>query len=111
MASSKVSTSLLGAVAGAAMLLSSATPSFAFTLAATLLAQIVASPEIEHIWWNRWGRWHPNRHWHRWGWTAPPAYGFYPTPAPPAFGVYVLPPPPPVYEYYVPRQRWGDEDD
>jgi hypothetical protein len=56
MASSKVSTSLLGAVAGAAMLLSSATPSFAFTLAATSLAQIVASPEIEHVWWDRWGR-------------------------------------------------------
>jgi hypothetical protein len=60
MASSKVSTSLLGAVAGAAMLLSSAMPSFAFTLAATSLAQIVASPEIEHVWWDRWGRWHPN---------------------------------------------------
>jgi hypothetical protein len=36
MASSKVSTSWLGAVAGAAMLLSSATPSFAFTLAANV---------------------------------------------------------------------------
>ena len=115
MALAKVFTRLLGAVAGSAMLMSATAPCSAFTLASSSSQPSAANPGIERVWWDQWGRWHSNhRHWgwRRQGWRPPPpGYGFYAAPEPPAFGVYVSPPPPPVYEYYGPRQRWGDEDD
>ena len=113
MALAKVSTCLFAGVVGSAALVGIATPSSAFTLAAPTLARTVENRGIEHVWWDQWGRWHPNhRHWgsRHWGWgpPPPPAYDFYAPPAPPAFGVYVSPPP--VYEYYGPRERWSDEE-
>jgi hypothetical protein len=66
----------LPAIAGAAMLLSSYSPSVAFTLSSPSLEQPVTAAGVEHVWWDRWGRWHPNRWgwgyhpwgWHPWGW-------------------------------------------
>jgi hypothetical protein len=63
------------------MLALTATPSSAFTLSSPSLEQPVASAGIDKVWWDRWGRWHPNvrwvhpyyyrvSHWHCWwnGW-------------------------------------------
>lgn len=50
----------LAAVAGAAMLALSATSASAFTLSSPSLAPPVASTNVEHVWWDRWGHWHPN---------------------------------------------------
>jgi hypothetical protein len=71
-----VSGGALPAIAGAAMLLSSYGPSAAFTLSSPSLERPVAAAGVEHVWWDRWGRWHPNRWgwgyrpwgWHPWGW-------------------------------------------
>jgi hypothetical protein len=107
MALANFSTCLLGTAVGSAMLLSTGAVSSAFTLESSSPQWSGAS--VERVWWDQWGRWHPNHrnwHWYRRPWGPPPAYGYY---APPAFGVYVSPPP--VYEYYGPRQRWGDEDE
>ncbi len=49
------------ALAGAAMLAISATSASAFTLSSPSLEQPMASSHIDHVWWDRWGRWHPNR--------------------------------------------------
>ncbi|HEY1944858.1 MAG TPA: hypothetical protein VGH40_22310 [Roseiarcus sp.] len=54
------------AVAGAAMLAISATSASAFTLSSPSLEQSMASSQIDHVWWDRWGRWHPNHPF--WGW-------------------------------------------
>lgn len=60
-------------------------PSAAFTLSAPPLAASGASTSVERVWWDRWGRWRPNRPWgwRRWGgpgpygWGYPRPYGFY----------------------------------
>jgi hypothetical protein len=52
----------LAALAGAAMLTLSIGPVSAFTLSGPPLARSVASAQIERIWWDRWGRWHPERY-------------------------------------------------
>ena len=52
------------ALAGAAMLAISASSASALTLSPPSLEQPMASSHIDHVWWDRWGRWHPNR----WGW-------------------------------------------
>ena len=115
MALSRVSTSALAAIAGMAMLISASTQSSAFTLAGPSPAMSVASPEIQPVWWDRWGRWHPIHRrwgWRRWGPPPPPEYGYYPPPGLPAFGFYA-PPAPPAYGYegyYGPREHWGDDD-
>jgi hypothetical protein len=57
-----------------------AAPAPAFTLSSPSLDQPVVSGGIEKVWWDRWGRWHPNRPWgwRRWGWGwGPRPYGFY----------------------------------
>ena len=59
MLKSTIATASLAAFAGAAMLTLSMTPASAFTLAAPSLAPPVASALIDHVWWDRWGRWHP----------------------------------------------------
>jgi len=61
---------LLAAAAGAALMVAvSSGPSSAFTLSSPSLDQPVAAADIQHVWWDRWGRWHPNGWgWHPWGW-------------------------------------------
>jgi len=56
---------LAGAAVGAAMLALSATSASAFTLDAPSPAPAVAAANIDHVWWDAWGRWHPNNPW-RW---------------------------------------------
>ena len=54
----------LAAAAGAAMLTLSLGSASAFTLASPSLQQPYASSQVEKVWWNRWGRWHPGpRYW------------------------------------------------
>ena len=55
---------VLAAAAGAALLIAAASgPSSAFTLSSPSLDQPVVTADIQQVWWDRWGRWHPNR-WH-----------------------------------------------
>ncbi len=71
----------LAAIAGAGMLFLTAAPSAAFTLSSSspTLVQPAVSGQIEKVWWDRWGYWHPNRPWgwRRWGWGPRPYYGYY----------------------------------
>ncbi|HKN28301.1 MAG TPA: hypothetical protein VJY34_10630 [Roseiarcus sp.] len=61
---------VLAAAAGAALMIAaSSSPSSAFTLSSPSLDQPVVTSDIQHVWWDRWGRWHPNR-W-GWGWRHP----------------------------------------
>ena len=53
------------ALAGAAMLAISSAPASAFTLASPSLEAPVAHANVDRVWWDRWGRWHPGP---RWGW-------------------------------------------
>ena len=85
MVSNLVPRGALAALAGAGLMVAaSSTPSSAFTLSAPSLSATVASAGVEHVWWDRWGRWHPNHPWGwrrwgygpRWGW-GPRPYGFY----------------------------------
>jgi hypothetical protein len=102
-----ISIRCLSAVAGLAMLAGATPQSFALTPKALPPAQSIQNPDVQRVWWDQWGRWHPNhRHWHRWGWGPPPA-------PPPVFGfgVYVPPPlAPPIYEYYGPRPHWEEDE-
>ncbi len=75
----------LAALAGATMLLAASSgPSAAFTLSSPSLERPVAAAGVEHVWWDRWGRWHPNgwgwrAPWRPWGWRGGPyAYGYGP---------------------------------
>ena len=70
----------LAAFAGAGMLFLTAAPSTAFTLSSPSLDQPVVNGQVEKVWWDRWGYWHPNHPWgwRRWGWGwGPHPYGFY----------------------------------
>ena len=60
-------------LAGAAMLAITATSASAFTASAPSLAAPVAGANIDKVWWDRWGRWHPNGP--RWGWGGGPGWG------------------------------------
>ena len=63
------------ALAGAAMLAISAAPASAFTLASPSLEAPVAGANIDKVWYDRWGRWHPGP---RWGYMGPgPGWGYY----------------------------------
>ena len=55
-----LSSGALPALAGAAMLAVSADPSPAFTLYSPSLEGPVAAADIQQVWYDRWGRWHPN---------------------------------------------------
>jgi hypothetical protein len=59
------------ALAGAAMLAISSAPASAFTLSSPSLNAPVAGGNVDKVWWDRWGRWHPGP---RWGWGP----GWYP---------------------------------
>ena len=73
----------LAALAGAAALLLTAAPAPAFTLSSPSLDQPALSSPVQKVWWDRWGRWHPNHPWgwRRWGWGRP-VYGYYWRPGP-----------------------------
>jgi hypothetical protein len=61
---------VLAAAVGAALMIAALSdPSSAFTLSSPSLDQPVATAGVQHVWWDRWGRWHPN-HW-GWGWRHP----------------------------------------
>jgi hypothetical protein len=66
------------------LITASSGPSAAFTLSSPSLEQPVAAAGVEHVWWDRWGRWHPNGWgwrappWRPWGWRGPYAYGYGP---------------------------------
>jgi len=60
----------VSALAGAAMLTVSAAPASAFTLASPSLAPPVAAAQVDHVWWDRWGRWHGHRWHHRHCWRG-----------------------------------------
>jgi len=70
----------LAAIAGAAALLLTAAPAPAFTLSSPSLDHPVLNSGIQKVWWDRWGRWHPNHPW-GWGWGHP-VYGYYWRPGP-----------------------------
>ena len=71
------------AVAGAAMLTISSAPASAFTLDSPSLAAPVAGANIDKVWWDRWGNWHPGPR--PWG-PPPPPPGWGPPPPPPGWG-------------------------
>jgi len=50
---------LAAALAGAGMLAISSAPASAFTLGSPSLAAPVAGANVDKVWWDRWGRWHP----------------------------------------------------
>jgi hypothetical protein len=70
----------LAAIAGAGMLFLTAAPSTAFTLSSPSLDQPVVNGQVEKVWWDRWGYWHPNRPWgwRRWGYWGPHYYYYHP---------------------------------
>ena len=57
---------LAAAAVGAAMLAISTTSASALTISQPSLAPAVAGADIQKVWWDRWGRWHPN-HPYYWG--------------------------------------------
>jgi hypothetical protein len=69
------------ALACASMLAISASSASAFTLSAPSLEQPVVASQIDRVWWDNWGRWHPDHpHWGpHWG----PGPGWGPPPGPP----------------------------
>ena len=69
-----VSGGVIAAIAGAAMLAAASGPSAAFTLSAPSLEQPVVTDGVQPVWWDAWGRWHPNRGW-GWGWRRPWGWG------------------------------------
>jgi len=70
----RMSAHALCAIAGAALLASigAAAPASAMPLPAPAGdAADVAAP-VQQVWWDRWGRWHPN--YYRWGYWRPAYY-------------------------------------
>lgn len=63
MLSRMMTSGVLAAVAGVAMLATVSTSASAFTLQSPALDRPVASADVQHVWWDSWGRWHPNRYW------------------------------------------------
>ena len=64
----------VAAVAGAAMVAISSVPASAFTLASPSLEAPVAGANVDKVWWDRWGNWHPGP---RWGYGGPgPGWGY-----------------------------------
>jgi hypothetical protein len=59
-------------LAGAAMLAISVGSASAMTLSSPSLDRPMASSHIDDVWWDRWGRWHPN-----WGWGRRCWRGYY----------------------------------
>jgi len=75
MISNKLKMGLLAAV-GAAMLTMSAAPASALTLSSSSPAVTTAGSDVQQVWWDRWGRWHPNHpHFFRPYWGGGPYWG------------------------------------
>ena len=77
MLKSTLTATCLTALAGAAMMAISIAPASAFTLASPSLAPSVAESQIDHVWYDRYGRWHPNGYrgyGYRHGYVAPYSY-------------------------------------
>ena len=55
------------ALAGVTFAVISTTPSSAFTLSSQGLDQSFAAASVDRVWWDRWGRWHPNCWINAWG--------------------------------------------
>ncbi len=75
----------LAALVGASMLLAaSAGPSAGLTLSSPSLEQPAAEAGVVPVWWDRWGRWHPNvwgpHPWRPWGWGWRRPYAYRPVP-------------------------------
>jgi hypothetical protein len=70
MLKSTLTATCLSALAGAVMTLSM-TPASAFTLASPFTAQSMADAQIDHVWYDAYGRWHPNGY----GYARPYGYG------------------------------------
>lgn len=68
----------LAAVAGAAMLATASTSASAFTLNSPALDRPVASADVQHVWYDAWGRWHPNRRYYAPMMMAPRPYYWHP---------------------------------
>lgn len=62
MALGMISTRLAGALAGASMLAAAAGPAAAFTLSSPGPEAVAAGPQIQKVWYDRWGRWHPHHY-------------------------------------------------
>ncbi|MGD0721247.1 MAG: hypothetical protein ABR970_09410 [Roseiarcus sp.] len=62
MLSGKLPVHLAAALAGASMLAAASSAASAFTLPGPSLAQPSAQAQIQRVWWDRWGRWHPDRY-------------------------------------------------
>ena len=58
----KVSTWTTGALAGASMIAAAAGPASAFTLSGPSLGQPVAQAQVQKVWYDQWGRWHPRHY-------------------------------------------------
>ncbi|GEM_PF-1851210 len=73
------SSKALAAIAGASLLalsLAAPAPASAFTLASPDLGHsFAADGQVEKVWWDRWGRWHPNYWGPGWGWGPRPYWG------------------------------------
>jgi hypothetical protein len=67
-----LSSGVIAAVTGAAMLVVSNAPASAFTLSAPSLAQPFVVAGVEPVQWGWHGRWHHG--WHRWGWGGQEAF-------------------------------------
>jgi hypothetical protein len=71
-----------------------ATSASAFTLSGPSLETPLAASNIEHVWWDRWGNWHPNRPY----WGPGPAYAYGYGYGPPGYGW---------HHRHCWRGRWG----
>jgi hypothetical protein len=74
------STLTTAAIAGAAMMTLSMAPAAAFTLAGPTLTQPLASAQIDHVWYDRWGVWHAGGYrygYPGYGYGYRPAYGYH----------------------------------
>jgi hypothetical protein len=58
------------------MLAITATSASAFTTSAPSLSTPVAGADIDKVWWDRWGRWHPNGGGWGPGWGPGPGWGY-----------------------------------
>ena len=87
-----LSSGALSALAGAAMLAVSADPSPALTLYSPSLEGPIAAADIQQVWWDSWGRWHPNYY-------RPYYYGYGYKPYYYGYGYR------PYYGYVLPRYR------
>lgn len=65
MTSQGITKAILAAAAGAALMALTAAPAAAFTTFAPSIAPGVASAGVDQVWYDHWGRWHPNRRY--WG--------------------------------------------